>query len=137
MLLADLYQLHPISVQCADGKTIVEAEITLDRTHALFKGHFPDLPIMPGVCMVQLVKEVLEKHLDKKLFLASASNIKFLAVLNPEIHSNAKVEIQLMPAGKGSFEIESKLYFGETIFFKMKAGFLDESVMGHTKNALK
>jgi 3-hydroxyacyl-[acyl-carrier-protein] dehydratase len=124
MLFSDFCQLDTISVQSLADKTMIEAEIVLKPTHPIFKGHFPNLPVVPGVCMVQIVKEIAEKQLNRKLFLATASNIKFLAVLNPEIHHQVNVEVQLKPSGDNAFGMESKLYFGGVTFFKMKAEFL-------------
>ncbi len=124
MLLNDFYQLKVISANSLDDQTEMEGEIALNSAHLIFKGHFPNLPIVPGVCMVQIIKEIVEWQLQQKLFLSSASNIKFLTVLNPEIHHQVSVKIQLKPSVEDVFETESKLYFGEIIFFKMKAEFL-------------
>jgi 3-hydroxyacyl-[acyl-carrier-protein] dehydratase len=124
MLLSDFYNLNIVSVQSLADKTKVEAEIVLNSTHPIFKGHFPNLPIVPGVCMVQLVKGIAEKQLSQKLFLSSASNIKFLSVLNPEVHQRVNVKVQWTQSISSEYAIESKLFFGEVTFFKMKANFL-------------
>lgn len=57
--------------------------IRLNAAHAIFKGHFPGNPIVPGVCQIQMVTEILEEHFKKPLFLRQVANIKFLAVLKP------------------------------------------------------
>ena len=124
MLLADFYRYETIYAQSLADKTKIETEIVFNPAHSIFKGHFPNLPVVPGVCMVQIVKEIGERQLQQKLFLSSAGNIKFLAVLNPEVHQRVNVDVQLKPSGKDAFEMESKLYFGEVTFFKMKADFL-------------
>lgn len=124
MLLPDFYQLNTISVQSLADKTKIEAEIVLNSAHTIFKGHFPNLPVVPGVCMVQIVKEMAEKQLEQKLFLSSANNIKFLSVLNPEVHPRVSVEVEWTQSTSSEYAIESKIFFGEVIFFKMKADFL-------------
>ncbi len=124
MPLSDFYQLNIISVQSLTDKTKIEAEIILNPAHPIFKGHFPNLPVVPGVCMVQIVKEIAEKQLQQKLFLSYASNIKFLSVLNPEVHQRVNVEVQWMQSISSEYAIESKLFFGEVTFFKMRANFL-------------
>ena len=58
--------------------------IRLNAGHAIFKGHFPGNPIVPGVCQIQMVTEILEEHYKKLLFLRQVANIKFLAVLKPD-----------------------------------------------------
>ena len=33
--------------------------IHLYAEHPIYKGHFPQIPIAPGVCLVQIIKEIL------------------------------------------------------------------------------
>lgn len=58
--------------------------IRLNANHVIFKGHFPGNPIVPGVCQIQLVTEILEEYLGRPLFLKQVVNIKFLTVLKPD-----------------------------------------------------
>jgi 3-hydroxyacyl-[acyl-carrier-protein] dehydratase len=124
MLLADFYQFNPFSVQQIENRIKIETEIVLNLDHEIFKGHFPNFPIVPGVCMVKVVKEIVEMHLGKRLFLESASTIKFLAMLNPEVQQRVNIEVEVRPVVDSGYEIEGKLFFGPTTFFKMKANFL-------------
>ena len=50
----------------------VNAVIELNKDHDIFKGHFPGNPVMPGVCMLQIIKELTEKAVDKSLFLTAS-----------------------------------------------------------------
>jgi 3-hydroxyacyl-[acyl-carrier-protein] dehydratase len=124
MLLTDFYQYGHLSVQQIESKTKLEAEIVLNPDHDIFKGHFPNLPIVPGVCMIQIIKEIAEVYLNKKLFLESASTIKFLSMLNPEAHQRVSLEIEIRSVVDSGYEIDGKLYFGAITFFKMRADFL-------------
>ncbi|HTD42429.1 MAG TPA: hypothetical protein VK671_17490 [Mucilaginibacter sp.] len=63
---------------------IVKANIKLDPLHPIFKGHFAGQPVLPGVCMMQMVKELLEVYIKKQTRLVKASDIKFLSVIIPE-----------------------------------------------------
>ena len=51
--------------------------------HAIYKAHFPGNPITPGVCIIQVANELLEKHLGKRLYLKTIKNVKFLSVIIP------------------------------------------------------
>ena len=57
--------------------------VVINKDHEIFKGHFPAVPIVPGVCMLQMVKELLEERIRKPLQLTHSGNIKFLSVINP------------------------------------------------------
>jgi len=51
MLIPNLYSV--IKVDKIDDSNY-KIQIELDSTHAIFQGHFPANPIMPGVCMMQI-----------------------------------------------------------------------------------
>ena len=55
--------------------------VQLNPQHAIFDGHFPHNPIVPGVCLTQMVKEILETLLQKSLNMTKADNIKFTAIV--------------------------------------------------------
>jgi 3-hydroxyacyl-[acyl-carrier-protein] dehydratase len=61
----------------------IDAAITIDTNHEIFKGHFPNQPVLPGVCMMQIFKELLEKAINQKLFLYQADSSKFLSMVDP------------------------------------------------------
>jgi 3-hydroxyacyl-[acyl-carrier-protein] dehydratase len=83
MLVPDLYR---ILSQKTEAGTI-RAELEVDAAHEIFKGHFPSVPVLPGVCMVQCVKELIESSVEKRTRLDKADMIKFLSMLNP-VESN-------------------------------------------------
>ncbi|MDH7446733.1 3-hydroxyacyl-ACP dehydratase [Aquimarina sp. 2201CG14-23] len=80
MLIADLYKINEDTVR--DG--VQTTSITLNPDNEVFKGHFPGNPVTPGVCMLQIIKELTENRVGRSLFLKKASNVKFMAVINPE-----------------------------------------------------
>ena len=49
----------------------ISAQIKLNPKHEIFKGHFPGKPIMPGVCMIQIIKELTERSLGRIYFYPS------------------------------------------------------------------
>jgi 3-hydroxyacyl-[acyl-carrier-protein] dehydratase len=81
MLLNKLYKITSLNAN-ADGSGFL-AEIELDASHPLFEGHFPGNPILPGVCTVQIIRELLEQSLHKSLSMTKAGNIKYLGFVSP------------------------------------------------------
>lgn len=61
----------------------IDASITIDANHKIFEGHFPGQPVLPGVCMMQIFKELLEKATAQKLFLYQVDSSKFLSMVDP------------------------------------------------------
>ncbi len=57
--------------------------ITLNKACFIYKAHFPNLPITPGVCIIQIAGELLMGLLNKRISLREIINAKFLAVINP------------------------------------------------------
>lgn len=57
--------------------------VALNRDSIIYRAHFPEQPITPGVCIIQIAAELLETLLCRNLELAEVVNAKFLSVINP------------------------------------------------------
>ncbi len=118
MLIKDLYKLTNFSNE--EGE--VKAEIHLNKDNEIFKGHFPGNPVMPGVCMIQIIKELTEKATEKSLFLSQTSNIKFMAIINPNVTPDLAINITITEIEDG-YKIKNDSSFGDTLALKMSATF--------------
>ncbi len=76
----DIYTI--LSIKNNDDN--IQANIKLNPEHNIFKGHFPDNPVLPGVVQLKIVKEIINKVYNKKHTIKSASNIKFTGIITPE-----------------------------------------------------
>ncbi len=119
MLIEGLYTIEDFKKDDAG----VEAVIQINKNHDVFKGHFPGNPVMPGVCMVQIIKELTEKATDKNLFLAVASNIKFMAIINPEKNDTLKLSITIKEAENNEIKIKNTTSFDDTMALKLSTTF--------------
>jgi len=100
------------------SKESIDAEVRLNSNDEVFKGHFPGQPVLPGACMVQMLKAILEQTMQCKLKLRKAPNIKFLSVVVPDIHSTIKYTIDIKPSTDDTFSVESQLWAGEVSSMK-------------------
>lgn len=100
----------------------IQAEVELNATHDIFKGHFPGSPVVPGVCLVQISKEILERSLDTPAQLIQSSQIKFLAVVDPTVNAALQVNLEIKEQ-EGSIAATSTISSAEKIFFKFKGVF--------------
>jgi 3-hydroxyacyl-[acyl-carrier-protein] dehydratase len=116
MLLQDFYTLRALE-QIDDQKYI--ACITLNKDHDIFKGHFPNHPVTPGVCMIQIIKELTESIVEKPLFMHKASNVKFMALINPEINPDLKLELDISGSGESEYKVKNVSYFDDTVALKL------------------
>ena len=78
-LLNSLYKI--VSKNVADSS--LRYDILLDANHFIYQAHFPGEPITPGVCIIQIAKELLEEHLNQKFNIKMIKNVKFLNVISP------------------------------------------------------
>lgn len=79
MLLKEFYSVvHSEKIE----KEFV-TEIRINKDHSIYDGHFPGLPVTPGVILMQLFKEEAERQTNTKLQLKKATNVKFMAVVDP------------------------------------------------------
>lgn len=113
--------LYTVTKTTQDGHTI-KASVQLNADHAVFKGHFPGQPVMPGVCTVQVVQELLEHHLACPLRLSRSSSIKFMALIDPRTNADLDVDISHAPMAEG-VKVNAKVSFGATVAMKLSAEF--------------
>ncbi|WP_439480897.1 3-hydroxyacyl-ACP dehydratase [Chryseobacterium aquaticum] len=116
-ILTDFYTLENYQKN-DDGNFL--ANIKLNENHEIFKGHFPGNPVTPGVCMMQIVKELTEEFTGKKLFLKSASNVKFMAIINPYETPNLQLQLTVSETEE-EVKVKNTTSFGETIALKLSA----------------
>lgn len=94
--------------------------VKLNKTHEIYKGHFPMQPIAPGVCLAQMIKELAQTSLNNKLKLKTARSIKFMAILNP--NENEVVQIKMnIRTEMDKFDVRASCFSGEKTFFKIDA----------------
>jgi len=116
ILLNDFYSI----TKSESSAGSVKANIMINKGHRIFEGHFPGLPVVPGVCMVQIAKEILETSVNKELKLETADNIKFLSVIDPRQHGEVLATIDYTEAN-GVYSISATLFADQLIFLKLRA----------------
>ena len=77
MLKDDFYSC----VDGVHGDNEYKCRILFNPDHEIFKGHFPAQPVVPGVCTMEIIKELLQENIGRPLQLRSSGNIKFLQFL--------------------------------------------------------
>ncbi len=120
MLLNNFYNTIKIHEE-SDNELI--ADIKLNPEHEIYKGHFPDNPVVPGVVSIQMINEILSKHLNKNLLTSKARNIKFPAMINPNINPKLYFNIKYSKQSDDSYKVNAQIYFEDTVFLKFNGSF--------------
>jgi len=103
---------------------IVKVDIKLNPLHPIFEAHFPGRPVLPGVYMMQMVKEVVETWTEKKIRLVLGQDLKFLSVVNPEENTRMQMELKIGREGE-KIRVVAQLLSNAVVFFKFKGVFVE------------
>jgi 3-hydroxyacyl-[acyl-carrier-protein] dehydratase len=113
----------------------LQALIKINEQHAIFSGHFPNQPIVPGVCMLQITKEVLENVLGHKMQLRTADFLKFLAFIRPQENTFIHLDIQYTCTDNDAVKLSSSLFNEGTVFFKFKGEFSKKNIRNNHESS--
>jgi len=116
MLLKDFYTIKSIDKKDDHNYVVV---LFINEKHEVFNGHFPGNPIMPGVCMMQIIKELTEQLTETTLVMQSLSNVKFMALINPNVNPELKLELNITTTEEDLVKVKNTTYFGETVALKL------------------
>lgn len=114
MLLENFYTLN----QQDQSEGQVSSYITINPDHAIYQGHFLQQAVMPGVCMMQMVTELLATALKQPMQVQTANQIKFLIPILPEKQSNLQVDINYSVLEAPLWKVKAVIKDEEQVFFK-------------------
>ncbi len=117
-LLNNFYNTESINID----ENKISATIVLNQEHSIFKGHFEQMPVVPGVCQTQIIKELLQNETKTTLTLTQGDNIKFTGMIVPTQHPKVNIEISYK-SENNQYNVEAKLFSENIIFTKFKGTF--------------
>jgi 3-hydroxyacyl-[acyl-carrier-protein] dehydratase len=124
MLLNDFFSV--LSSAEIDGGFC--AEVKINASHEIFSGHFPGNPVVPGVCLIQMIRETARFYLKKSLRMVKATEIKFINIVNPLQNSDLLIELNIREMNEAGMNVSALIKKDETIFLKIKAQYLFETI---------
>jgi 3-hydroxyacyl-[acyl-carrier-protein] dehydratase len=116
MLLGDFFTISNIETRGFD----VKAMLLINASHKIFDGHFPGQPVVPGVCMMQMVKEIIEQVTGKKSDLIKSQEMKFLAIIDPSQNNNISATLKYSIDDHQNIVVSAVLFKDELTHFKFK-----------------
>ena len=115
MLLDSFFKIKHIE----ENGGMVSFTISIYSGHEIFKGHFPQQPIVPGVFALQMIKECLEWNRKKKYQYNELMNCKFSNPIFPEQDSDILIECEYELTG--SFILKAIVRSEDTVYLTLKA----------------
>ncbi|PIQ29673.1 MAG: 3-hydroxyacyl-ACP dehydratase [Bacteroidetes bacterium CG18_big_fil_WC_8_21_14_2_50_41_14] len=124
MLVKNFYTI--LSFDSSDQH--LEATLLFNPDHEVYLGHFPGQPVVPGVIQLQIVKELFEQHLKRKLKLVSMLQAKFLMIIVPD-KQMVLISISYKQTDESSFQVDASISANQQTATKLKAIYsLNESL---------
>lgn len=113
----ELYTICPCGE--SDGLRVFTAR--LDPSHAVFAGHFPGNPVMPGICTLMMVRRCVEMALGTRLSYAHVRDSKFVSAIVPD-GNPLTVSVKITPRAEGDMcDIDATVSGDGTLKLKLKA----------------
>ena len=80
--------------------------IILNPDHLIYKAHFPGQPVTPGVCILQILQELLSMEEGKQLFIKNIKNAKFISMMSPVTDSRVSVMFTSVSTEEGGVKAQ-------------------------------
>lgn len=98
-------------------------QIKFNPDSLIYRAHFPEQPITPGVCIIRIASELLQKFVGGQLSLCEVSNAKFLAIIDPRKEEIITVSFSKLTEVPDGLKVSVTFTNGETIFTKLSLVF--------------
>ena len=92
--------------------------IAMNHLHPVFQAHFAGNPIMPGACIVQLIKELASDYFGRDCFVCAVRNMKFLHAINPLDSPELSVILSFTQQEGERVSVSAVLNNGDKVFVK-------------------
>jgi len=102
---------------------VIKAGLSVNAVSPIFEGHFPGQPVVPGACMLQILKDVLESALGYSIQLKKGDNLKFVGMIEP-MRTNAIVLELTYKLIETEMSVNAKLVDGDSVCFKFQGTFV-------------
>ena len=121
MMIENYYKIN--DVIAGTGKTLFIVSLNSDCN--VYKGHFPENPISPGVCNIQMIKECAESIAGKHLFMNHLQHCRLTTLITPLVYP--QVEVTLFMEKKADiYQLKATIGKSEEIYLELKAELIED-----------
>jgi 3-hydroxyacyl-[acyl-carrier-protein] dehydratase len=104
------------SQKITDGKA--EFRIKLNTKNFIYQVQFPNNPITPGVCLIQMAVELFSSLKDASFGINTLKNVKFTAPINPLEFPEVDFLLEFAE-NENRWQVKVLIRENETVFAKM------------------
>lgn len=94
--------------------------VALDSSHTVFAGHFPQMPVLPGVCAMHIAKACASQVVGKSLKYVAVTEVKFVSAVLPAECPQVEVELGMEQSPEG-YALRAQLLSGGGVMVKLRA----------------
>lgn len=95
--------------------------VCINPDHSIFEGHFPNMPVMPGVCTLDMTKQIISGVVGSRLRYSQIKDCKFLAAILPREEPLLNVKLELSDALEGDYKVNCEISSNDLVMLKLKA----------------
>ena len=85
----------------------------------IYKAHFPEQPITPGVCITQIAVELAEIIVGHSLQMTGIKNVKFLSILTPATQTEVTYNITIKSSDDKETRVQAVAQSDDVVYAKM------------------
>jgi 3-hydroxyacyl-[acyl-carrier-protein] dehydratase len=115
MLKDNFYSINKVEIK--DDMNI-KYYLSFNQKHRIFLSHFPNNPIVPGACIIEIIRELASKTLKANLNIKFIKSVKFLNVIIPDSNQEIIFDISLSPKEK-EYNATTTIYANQTTYSKL------------------
>ncbi|MDR1594919.1 MAG: hypothetical protein LBS43_10635 [Prevotellaceae bacterium] len=96
-----------------------EYSIRLNAKHSIYQDHFPGNPVTPGVCIIQIVKELVSENRNRRLVLKKIAKVRYFKSINPVEYPVIFVSLTVADTDEGDCNVVATVFSGDVTFTQL------------------
>lgn len=109
----------------SDSGNTFEYKAKVVEGHLVFNGHFPEAPVVPGVCTMNMIKDCIEDALSRSVRYNYVKECKFLSAIIPSEHKVLNINLVLGQESSSEFNVTAEVMASGVKMMKLKATFIE------------
>ena len=107
-----------------------EFRVKLNAENFVYQAHFPNNPITPGVCLIQMAVELFGVVKSENFSIKTLKNVKFTSPINPLEFPEVDFALEFTKK-EGFWQLKVLIKENETVFAKMSVMLSTNSTNEH------